>query len=263
MITQESSNPHDPRLNAPRVDIRRVAVRYPAFSLGPLSLRIDAGERVALLGPNGSGKTTLLRALAGQLGQYEGSIMFAGNELRTRLPEVRQHLGVLPETLGAYGWMTCSEHLGFLRNFYPSWDTEYAIELAESLSLALTQRIDALSRGARVKLSFVAAEAFRPRLLLLDEPTTGLDPQSRGELLSAVVRASHLTPGRTVIFSTHILEDVERLADRVLQLRNGTLVDDASLGDYGNRYPGVSLAAALYRSTTTSQGASHAAAVAP
>ncbi|MFI5244209.1 MAG: ATP-binding cassette domain-containing protein, partial [Gemmatimonadales bacterium] len=142
-----------------RIALRRFSVKYPAFTLAPLSLEFKPGERIALVGPNGSGKTTTLRALAGRLTDYDGSILFDGQELRGLLPMGRGKIGLLPETLGGYGWMTVREHLAFLRDFYPSWDDAYAVHLADRLRVPLDQSLSSLSKGTRVKVAFVAAEA--------------------------------------------------------------------------------------------------------
>lgn len=102
---------------AARIALRSFGVRYPSFTLTPLSLEFGAGERIALVGPNGSGKTTTLRALAGRLSEYDGAILFDGRDLRGLLPRGRRNIGLLPETLPGYGWMTVKEHLAFLREF--------------------------------------------------------------------------------------------------------------------------------------------------
>lgn len=230
----------------PRIALSQFAVRYPSFTLSPLSLEIQPGERVALVGPNGSGKSTTLRALAGRLPDYDGFILFDGRDLRTLLPLVRREIGLLPETLTGYGWMTVREHLAFLREFYPSWDGAYAGHLADRLGVPLDKPLGRLSKGTRVKASFVAAEAYRPPLLLLDEPTSGLDPAMRGELLGAILSAVDSESDRVVLFSTHLLEDVEFVANRVLLLTNGTLQLDATVSDLCAAHRGASLARILY-----------------
>lgn len=229
-----------------RITLRRFAVTYPAFTLEPLSLEFKAGERVAIVGPNGSGKTTTLRALAGRLTEYDGSILFDGQELRGLLPLGRRKIGLLPETLGGYGWMTVREHLAFLRDFYPSWDPEYAAHLTDRLRVPTDQLLGRLSKGTRVKVAFVAAEAYRPPLLLLDEPTSGLDPEVRGELLDTVRASVDAQPDRVVILSTHLLEDVELIADRVLLLQNGRLGLNTSVAELRESHENASVAKTLY-----------------
>jgi len=230
----------------PRIALRQFAVRYPSFILSPLSLEIQPGERVALVGPNGSGKSTTLMALAGRLPDYEGFILLDGRDLRSMLPLGRRAIGLLPEALSGYGWMTVREHLTFLGEFYPAWDTEYARHLADRLSVPLDTPLGRLSKGTRVKASFIAAEAYRPPLLLLDEPTSGLDPAVRGELLGAILSSVDAQSDRVVVFSTHLLEDVEFVANRVLLLTNGTLELDATVSDILAAHRGASLARILY-----------------
>ncbi|MFI5233796.1 MAG: AAA family ATPase, partial [Gemmatimonadales bacterium] len=130
--------------------------------------------------------------------------------------------------------------------FYPSWDAEYAAHLADRLGVPLDQALGRLSKGTRVKASFVAAEAYRPPLLLLDEPTSGLDPAVRGELLGAILSSVDAQSDRVVVFSTHLLEDVEFVANRVLLLTNGILQLDATVSDLRDAHSGASLARILY-----------------
>lgn len=229
-----------------RIALRQFSVKYPSFTLAPLSLEFRPGERVAFVGPNGSGKTTTLRALAGRLPDYDGSILIDGQDLRDLLPLGRRQIGLLPETLAGYGWMTVREHLAFLREFYPRWDMYYAAHLADRLRVPLDQAIGRLSKGTRVKVSFIAAEAYRPPLLLLDEPTSGLDPEVRGELINAILSSVDAQSERVVLFSTHLLEDVELVADRVLLLVNGRLDMDASVSELREADRGASLAKILY-----------------
>lgn len=235
-----------PAAGTPRITLRQFSVRYPSFTLSPISLEIQPGERVALVGPNGSGKSTTLRALAGRLSDYDGFILVDGRELRSTMPLGRRTIGLLPEVLGGYGWMTVREHLSFLGEFYPEWDADYAGGLAERLAIPLDERLGRLSKGSRVKASFIAAEAYRPPLLLLDEPTSGLDPAVRGELLDVIRLSLGSASDRTVLFSTHLLEDVELLANRVVLLNNGALQLDATVPDLLRANPGQSLAKVLY-----------------
>jgi ABC-2 type transport system ATP-binding protein len=229
-----------------RIAIRNFSVKYPSFTLRPLSLDFKAGERVAIIGPNGSGKTTTLRALAGRLSEYDGAIFFDGRNLRSLLPIGRRLIGLLPEALAGYGWMTVREHLAFLREFYPRWDADYAAHLADRLGVPLEESIGRLSKGTRAKVSFIAAEAYRPPLLLLDEPTSGLDPEVRGELINAISSSVDSQSGRIVLFSTHLLEDVELVANRVVLLVNGNLGLDASVAELRGSHGTASLAKILY-----------------
>lgn len=231
---------------SPILALDRLEVRYPTFHLHPLSLALNPGQRVALVGPNGAGKSTTMKALAGRLPAYDGAVLLRGEEMRAQLPEARAEIGFLPEVLGAYGWMTVAEHLAFLATFYPTWDAGYAGDLAQRLGLPLGDKVGTLSKGTKVKLAFVAAESFRPPVLLLDEPTSGLDPVVRREVIDGILERFPDAGGRLVVFSTHILEDVEGLAERVVVLIDGTLRRDAAVAELRREHPHETLSNILY-----------------
>jgi len=222
-------------------------VRYDGFMLHPVHLSVAPGERVALVGPNGAGKSTLLKAVLGRIPDHEGEIRVEGLPIRENVVRTRQRVGLLPETLLGYGWMPVNEHLDFLSRFQPNWDAQYAVQLLERLGIPTHTRIAALSRGQQVKLMFVAAEAFRPPLLLLDEPTSGLDPVVRNELLHTIDESLSANPGRSVIFSTHILEDVAALADRIVILVDGRLRMDIGKEELRKQNDGRPLTEILYQ----------------
>lgn len=240
------------RDQAPVREVLRVeglTVERPRFTLWPMSFTAAPGERIALVGPNGAGKSTTMTALAGLLPTYQGSIFLDDAELRTVLPEARARLGLLPERVPAYEEMTVSGHFAFLRAFQPRWNDALATELLARLRVDAGQKIGKLSKGTRVKVGYIVAESIEPLVLLLDEPTSGLDPVIRGELLEIVDERLRAHPERVLIFSTHILEDIDRIAQRVLVLNGGRLVDDlpvAALTD-GTR----SVAQSLYQRIRT------------
>jgi ABC-2 type transport system ATP-binding protein len=234
-------------MSGPVIELRQFSVRYPKFMLGPLDLSIHAGERLAIVGPNGAGKSTLLNVLGARSGEHEGSALVHGGEIRSRLLEMRQRIGFHPEKLLGFGWMTVAEHLAFLSNFQRSWDADYAASLVERLDLETDQTLGALSKGMRVKLAFVAAEAYRPPILVLDEPTSGLDPIVRRELIAIVQECAARQPERIVVFSTHILEDVDWIAHRVLVLSRGRMLCDAPVAQLRERASGGPLSEVLYR----------------
>jgi ABC-2 type transport system ATP-binding protein len=229
------------------IDLDDFGVTYPAFTLGPLNLRVAEGERVALVGANGAGKSTALRALAGRLEPYRGSARVRGREVRQHRTSTRGDVGVLPERFLGFPWMTVQEHLDFLSGFYPTWDREYAGDLCRELEVPGDTAVGALSKGNLVKLSLVAAEAFRPPLLLLDEPTSGIDPIMRDQLLDVLVSCLSSEGRRTLVFSTHILEDISPVAHRVLLLRQGRLVGDVAVDDLRAESPDGSVAGSIRR----------------
>lgn len=228
------------------VALREFGVRYPGFTLLPLDLEFSAGERVAVVGANGAGKSTTLKAMAGQMARYDGRIEIDGREVREMTPGVRASIGFLPETLAALGWMTVAGHLRFLSGFFPTWDEQYAAELLDRLALPRKAKVATLSKGMKVKLSLVAAEAHRPPLLLLDEPTSAIDPLMRGELLNVIEECAPAGGDRLVVFSSHLLEDIEKIADRVVFLKNGRLIADRSVAEIENSDQSRPLHALLY-----------------
>ena len=227
------------------VRLRGFSVRYSNFFLEPVDLSIDPGERVAVVGANGAGKSTTLKAIAGRLRDYEGRVELGGSDVRSQLPEIRSRIGFLPEKLVGFGWMTVGEHLSFLSAFYPTWDPDYAQELLERLELPSNSKVGTLSKGMAVKLSLVGAEAYRPPVLILDEPTSAIDPVMRHELLGIIDECAPGGGDRLVIFSSHILEDVEFIAKRVILMRVGRILDDVSTAELRERDPGAPLSQIL------------------
>jgi len=229
----------------PEIALDGFGVTFPTFRFAPLTLTVAPGDRIALLGANGAGKSTLMRALGGFLPQYEGSIQVDGAEVRDLLPGYRRRVGLLPEKLIGTPSATVAERLDFLAAFHPSWDSTYAAELLSALELSASARIGTLSKGMALKFSFVAAEAFRPPILLLDEPTSGLDPVVRRIFLSLLREILGRVPARTLLFSTHILEDVEAFAERVWVLRAGSMVEDISISRLRSQAGGGGLSSVL------------------
>ena len=227
------------------VRLRGFSVRYSNFFLEPMDLSIDSGERVAVVGANGAGKSTTLKAIAGRLRDYEGRVELGGEDIRPQLPEVRARIGFLPEKMLGFGWMTVGEHLRFLSAFYPDWDHDYAQELLERLELPSESKVGTLSKGMAVKLSLVGAEAYRPPVLILDEPTSAIDPVMRRELLGIIDECAPGGGDRLVIFSSHILEDVEFIAERVILMRVGRILDDVATAELRERDPAAPLSRIL------------------
>ncbi len=241
----------------PVVRLTDFGVRYPDFRVGPLNVALRPGERIALVGANGAGKSTTLRSIAGRMPDYTGTIEFRGEDLRNQLPWARASVGFLPERLLGYGWMSVADHLGFLSNFFPGWDADYTTTLMGRLQLPPKSRVGTLSKGMAVKLSLVAAEAARPPVLILDEPTSGIDPVMRGEILEVIGECAPEGSDRLVLYSSHILEDVEKLADRVLLMADGRIITDESAAALRGVHPDQSLSRILYRHLRRAQTPSH------
>ena len=195
-----------------------------------LTLSVPRGSIFGLLGQNGAGKTTTIRTLLNLLQPTTGRLSVLGHDSVAAPLDVRRRIGYLPEEPAYYPWMTVDQIVGFNAAFYPRWDAALAARLLEQLELPGDRRLKALSRGMQAKVGLVMALAPRPDLLILDDPTSGLDPVVRREFLEAVI-ANVQAEGGTVFFSTHLLHEMERVADEVAIMHNGRLRLRASLDD--------------------------------
>jgi ABC-2 type transport system ATP-binding protein len=199
-------------------------------ALKGVTLNVEKGEIFGFLGPNGAGKTTTIRCMLDQIRPQGGSIRVMGVDPQ-RLPvKVRQMVGYLPGELNFEGNMKVSKALryfGELRGNQISWD--YVVELANRLELELNVSIKNLSKGNKQKVGLVQALMHKPALLILDEPTSGLDPLMQQEVYRLLRQARE--EGSTIFFSSHIINEVEILADRVAIIRNGVIIEDAEPHD--------------------------------
>lgn len=194
------------------------------FRLGPLDLDLEPGTVLAFIGPNGSGKTTTLHAIMSLLRRDGGEIEVFGIPNDPLHPAWKQDVGFVGEVQGFYRGWTVRRNLDFVGSFYDRWSTERVEDLARRFDLELDQKVGKLSRGGRAKLALVAALGHSPRLLLLDEPTSGLDPVVRAEVLD-VLWESLESGEQAILYSTHVLSDIARLADEIAFLRDGILVE--------------------------------------
>ena len=204
------------------IETRALGKRYGRHdALRHLDLRVERGEVFGFIGPNGAGKTTTIRLLLDLIRPTSGAARVLGHDVRRDGVEVRRRVGYLPGDLALYEDMTAAQMLAYLARLRARPEIDVR-PLADRLSLDLHRPIRALSRGNKQKVGIVQAFMHDPELLILDEPTTGLDPLMQHELSLMIgeVRAR----GRTVFLSSHVLDDVERLADRVGLLRDGRLV---------------------------------------
>ena len=187
-----------------------------------LDLHVPRGCVVALAGRNGAGKTTAIRMLLGLLRPTAGSATVLGLNPRKKDVAIRRRVGYVPETHHIYPWMTVGEVTWFCAPFYPTWSDARCKELLDRFDLDPEQKIKELSRGMVAKVALTLALAHDPELLVLDEPTSGLDVVVRREFLESIVRLI-AEEGRTVLLSSHLLADVERVADRIALLDEGKL----------------------------------------
>ena len=192
-------------------------------ALDGVSLTVPRGVVFGLVGGNGAGKTTLMKHPLGLLRPQLGVVRVFGMDPVAKPRQVLARLGYLSEQRDLPNWMRVAGLAEHCRAFYPTWDPAYAAELIGLFELDPRARIRTLSRGERAKAGLMAALAHRPELLLLDEPSSGLDPLVRRDILSAVIRTV-ADEGRTVLFSSHLLDEVERVADVVAMIHHGKML---------------------------------------
>jgi ABC-2 type transport system ATP-binding protein len=189
-------------------------------ALATVSVYIPRGSVLGLVGENGAGKTTLIRHLLGMLKAQAGSVRVFGLDPVTDPVGVLSRVGHLSERRDLPGWTRVDEFMRHTQAFYPEWDEQYARELLEQFQLDPAQKISSQSQGQQAKTGLLTALAYCSELLILDEPSSGLDPVVRRDILEAIIRVV-ADEGRTVLFSSHLLEEVERVADQVVMLQRG------------------------------------------
>jgi len=215
--------------------LQGVSKRYDPFVLHALDLDLAEGQIMGLVGVNGAGKTTLLRLLAGLTLPDTGRIEVLGLPMPDEQVRVKEQLGLASEDMRLYGSQSLAWHMAFMAKLYPGWDARYAEQLLRRFDLRAEQKLAGCSHGQRVKALLLLTLARRPRLLLLDEPTTGLDPVARAEVLDALAEVL-LDERRSVLFSSHQTAEVERLADRIGFLHGGRMLSCEDKESYLSRW---------------------------
>ncbi len=191
-------------------------------ALTGLDLSLAEGKVAALLGPNGAGKTTTIKLLMNLLTPSEGSARVLGVDSRRLGPTQFAQIGYVSENQQLPMWMTVQQLLDYCRPLYPTWDSGLEKQLIAQFDLPSGRRLRQLSRGMLMKASLLSSMAYRPKLLVLDEPFSGLDPLVREEFVRGVLEVS-LSGDWTILVSSHDIEEVERLADHVVLLERGRL----------------------------------------
>lgn len=213
------------------IEIEGLSRRFGAkCALDNVSLEVPRGIVFGLVGANGAGKTTLIRHVLGLLKAQAGAVrVFDRNPVKDPVG-VLSRIGYLSEEGDLPGWMRVDELIRYMRAFYPTWDEDYAQELRRQFALDPAAKVKTLSKGQKARAGLLVALAYRPELLVLDEPSSGLDPIVRRDILGAIVRTI-ADEGRTVLFSSHLLDEVEQISDRVAMLKGGQIVFIGELDD--------------------------------
>ena len=217
------------RVGEPVIDVSELTRRFgDRTALASVSVSLSRGGVYGLVGANGAGKTTLIKHVLGLLRAESGSVRVFGLDPVAEPVGVLSRIGYLSEENDLPGWMTVDELMRYSRALYPGWDDAYAEELRRMFALEGEARIKTLSKGQKARAGLLVALAHRPELLVLDEPSSGLDPIVRRDILGAVLRTiAH--EGRTVLFSSHLLDEVDQIADHVTMITEGKVVLSAPM----------------------------------
>jgi ABC-2 type transport system ATP-binding protein len=220
----------------PVVEIRNLSRRFGSTdALSDVQLQVPRGVVFGLVGANGAGKTTLIRHIMGLLRAELGVVSVFGMDPVSNPSSVLSRIGYMSEVSELPEWMSVHELIRFTRAFYPNWDDSYAESLRKTFELDDTKVVQSLSKGQRARLALLLAVAHRPELLVLDEPSSGLDPLVRRDILRAIIRTIS-DDGRTVLFSSHLLDEVERVADHVAIIEHGHIIQNDSLDSLKGRF---------------------------
>jgi ABC-2 type transport system ATP-binding protein len=225
----------------PIVEIRRVTRRFgEKTALDDISLAVPRGGVFGLIGGNGAGKTTLIKHVLGMLKAQSGSVHVFGLDPVKNPVGTLGRIGYLSEDRDLPNWMRVGELMRYTQAFFPNWDEAYAEELRLAFDLDANARVKTLSRGQRARTGLLVALAHRPELLVLDEPSSGLDPVVRRDILGAIIRTI-ADEGRTVLFSSHLLDEVERVADRVAIIHQGRILLTSTMDEIKDSHRRVTL----------------------
>jgi ABC-2 type transport system ATP-binding protein len=191
--------------------------------LNDFNLSLEEGKVYGLLGKNGEGKTTLIRMIMGIIPGDKGQIRYKGNEIKFNQSLYKKEVGYIPEESIFFGWMTIKELMSFNSSFYPKWNENKAKELLDRFDLEGNLKIKNLSRGMKLKLGLIVAISAEPELLILDDPTSGMDVPTRHDFLKGIIREI-LDEGTSILFSSHLVHELEGIIDHLGILHNGNLV---------------------------------------
>ena len=217
------------------IELHQVEKHYPYFSLDKIDLAMSRGQIMGFIGANGAGKSTTIRIIMSLIQQDAGTVTVLGHAMPRQQVAAKWDIGYATEDMRLYGNATLAWHMQFIASIYPGWDAAYAKKLLKSFDLIPEQRIKGLAHGQRVKAGLLLALARRPKLLILDEPTIGLDPVARQEVLAELMEVL-AQEDRSVLFSSQNTHDVEQLSDTITFIDRGRIVDSRDKESFLERW---------------------------
>lgn len=231
-------------MNNLAIQLEGACKSYRFFKLDNIALKVPHGTIMGLIGPNGAGKSTTIRILMGLVHQDRGEVRVLGHRMPEGQVAAKWNIGYAADDMRLYGAMTLDWHLKFMQSIYNSWDARYAERLLKRFGLRAEQKIKGLSHGQRVKAALLLVFARRPKLLVLDEPTTGLDPVARHEILRELTEVM-ADEDRSVLFSSQNTQDVEQISDQITFIDRGRIIDSMDKEAYLDRWRRLRLAVAI------------------
>jgi ABC-2 type transport system ATP-binding protein len=222
-------------MNTNAIEIRQLKKIYPNFTLGPLDLTVPRGAIYGLIGPNGAGKTTAIDLIFGMGKNDGGEIRVLGLDHQRDEVELKRAVAYVSPDLNFAVWGKVGQAIRFVRGFFSDWDDSCCLRLMKDFNLNADDKIATLSFGAKTKLSLLLALSRQPQVLVLDEPTTGLDAVSKQQVFAELLKAVE-DGERTVLISSHGLTDIERFADHIGMIKNGKLLLEGRTDEIVDRF---------------------------
>jgi len=216
-------------------EMRNVRKAFRFFALDDVSLELEPGQIMGFVGPNGAGKSTTLRILMGLVHADGGEVRLLGHPIPRDQRVAKRDIGFVSSDMRLFQQATLSWHMRFVASIYSEWDAAYATLLVRRFNLQPEQTVKNLSTGEHAKAALLLALARRPRLLILDEPTAGLDPVARHEVLAELMEVLR-DERRAILFSSHNTVDVERISDRITFIDRGRVVDSSNKEEFLERW---------------------------
>ncbi len=231
----------------PIIELEHVCKRFGSLEvLTGLTLQVNRGEVYGFLGRNGAGKSTAIKMMMGITKIGSGSIRLFGQSIEGNVIEARQRIGYVAQEQHFYPWMTPKQLSKFVKGFYPKWDQGRYESLLNLFELPMKRKIGNFSGGMKAKLALSMALATQPECLILDEPTAGMDPVARREFLDLVSEEARRAEA-TIFFSTHLIDDIEAIADRIGIVESGKTVYEGELTPLSDSIATYSIEESLYR----------------
>ncbi len=212
-----------PHQKTAAASLRGIAKSYKHFRLRDVDLEIEPGTVNGLIGPNGAGKSTVMRIMMGLVTPDHGTVAVLGQPISSRDANAKKDIGFFSDDMRLYKSETIAFHMQFVRSLFPGWDEDYAQQLLKRFGLIAQQKVKGLSHGQRVKALMLLILARRPKLLILDEPTNGLDPVAKQEVLSELMQVVS-DETRTILYSSHNTQDVEQISDTITFIDRGRVI---------------------------------------